>query len=458
MINIPIISVIVPVYNTELYLKRSLESILNQSLKEIEIICINDGSTDNSLSILEEFAQIDSRIIVINQKNQGLSIVRNIGIKISRAENIIFFDSDDTIDKDMLMKLYNKMQLEKSDIVYTRCKYLFNDGTLEKESVEINLKSKEEFIEGLISNKLPPSASLSLIKKDLFLKNNVYYPENLYYEDLATAYKLFYFSEKISIVNESLYNYYRYVPSSISNRFTIKHVDDFITIMVDTKLFLQQNKILLKYKNNVIERFYQTLYYLLSKAFANKINNDIVLIYLWERIELNCIEYFKDINLVKQIQIIYLTIKCSNKYLLNNRIKEFFLQNTILKEDVLVSFSGCVKHELGLLYNIIKFFEMNKSKKNIYVYGAGEAYQKLKPYFAKNNLQISAIVDKNTNLADNLMNLQDMISHINSQNKREIFIVIASEVFFEEIRDNINKYKKDIKAKINYITIKGLEK
>lgn len=454
--SMPKISVIVPVYNTELYLERALESILNQSLKEIEIICINDGSTDNSLKILKKYKKMDSRIKIIEQKNRGLSVVRNVGINISIAENIIFFDSDDTIDKDMLLKLYIKMLDEDADIVYTRCKYLFNDGTLEKESIEINLKSKEEFIEGLISNKLPPSASLSLIKKDLFLKNNVYYPENLYYEDLATAYKLFFFSKKISIVNESLYNYYRYVPSSISNRFTIKHVDDFITIMVDTKLFLQQNKILLKYKNNLVERFYQTLYYLLSKAFINKINNDIVLNYLWEKIALNCTEYFKDINLVKQIQIVYLTIKCSDKYLLNNRIKEFFLQNTILKEKILTSFSECAKHELGLLYNIIKFFEINKSKKSIYVYGAGEAYQKLKPYFVKNNLQIRGLIDRNTNLSDSVMNLHDVISLINSQNEKEIFIVIASEIFFEEIKDNINKYEKNIKAKINYVTINGL--
>lgn len=456
MINKPIISVIVPVYNTELYLKRSLESILNQSLKEIEIICINDGSTDNSLSILKEYEQVDSRIKVLNQKNQGLSVVRNIGIKISRAENIIFFDSDDTIDKDMLIKLYNKMQLDKSDIVYTRCKYLFNDGTLEKESVEINLKSKEEFIEGLISNKLPPSASLSLIKKDLFFKNNVFYPENLYYEDLATAYKLFFFSKRISVVNESLYNYYRYVPSSISNRFTIKHIDDFFVIINDTKQFLQNNGIIEKYENNLTERFYQTLYYILSKAFLNKINNDIVLIYLWEKIELNYMEYFKNINLIKQIQIIYLTIKCSDKYLLNNRIKEFFLQNTILKEEILTSFSECIKHELGLLYNIVRFFEINKSRKSIYVYGAGEAYQKLKPYFDKNNLQIGGLIDRNINLSNNVMNLQDMISLINSQNEKEIFIVIASEAFFQEIKDDINKYEKNIKAKINYVTINGL--
>ena len=453
----PKISVVVPVYNTEKYLKRSLDSILNQSLKDIEVICVNDGSTDSSLNILKNYAKKDSRIILINQQNKGLGAARNIGIRASNSENIIFFDSDDTVDESMLEKLYSTMNSENSDIVYTRYKYLLNDGSVEKDSPRINIFTKNEIFGALVSYDLPPSASLYLLKKELFLMSGIYYPERLYYEDLATAYKLFFYAKKISIVNEVLYNYYRYIPQSISNRFTIKHIKDFFYIIDDTKLFLDKRGILLTYERNLLERFYQTLCYILTKAFKNSMVDNDVLLYLWEEIETNYFYYFREMDFAKQIQLIYLTLKCSDNYNLEIKIRKFFLEKTLVNEKLLEDINTCINHELGLLYGIIRFFENNPSKKVIYVYGAGEAYQKLKPYFIRKNLQINGIVDKNINLPDNPMNIESLIKDINSQELNEVFIVLATEVFFEEIKDSINKYKKDIKAKINYVTIKGLE-
>ena len=103
------ISVIVPVYNTEKYLERCIKSIINQSLTDIEIIVINDGSTDNSEQILKNFACKDSRIRIINQKNAGLSITRNNGLQIASGEYISFIDSDDYIHKDMIKILYDNI-------------------------------------------------------------------------------------------------------------------------------------------------------------------------------------------------------------------------------------------------------------------------------------------------------------------------------------------------------------
>lgn len=103
---IPNISVIIPIYNTSEYLKDCLDSALWQSLKNIEIICINDGSTDNSLEIINEYARKDSRIIVINQENKGGAAARNSGLKVASGEFIAFVDSDDTIDKNAYQKSY----------------------------------------------------------------------------------------------------------------------------------------------------------------------------------------------------------------------------------------------------------------------------------------------------------------------------------------------------------------
>lgn len=96
------VSIIVPVYNVEKYLKRCLDSLVNQTLKDIEIICVNDGSTDGSLAILDEYVRNDDRIVVINQENSGQSVARNRGIDVAKGEYIGFVDSDDWVSEDYL--------------------------------------------------------------------------------------------------------------------------------------------------------------------------------------------------------------------------------------------------------------------------------------------------------------------------------------------------------------------
>ena len=110
------VSIIVPVYNVEKYLERCLNSLINQTLKEIEIICINDGSTDNSKLILEKYASDDSRIKIINQENQGLSIARNNGLKAAKGEYIGYVDSDDWISENFYELLYNNAMKYGADI------------------------------------------------------------------------------------------------------------------------------------------------------------------------------------------------------------------------------------------------------------------------------------------------------------------------------------------------------
>ena len=110
------ISVIVPVFNAEKYLKMCLNSLVSQTLKNIEIICIDDGSTDNSLAILDKFKSKDDRIKIIKQKNYGVSMARNNGISEAQGEYIGFVDADDWVDKDFFEKLYNATQKYNADI------------------------------------------------------------------------------------------------------------------------------------------------------------------------------------------------------------------------------------------------------------------------------------------------------------------------------------------------------
>ena len=113
--NIPKISIIVPVYNVEPYLRQCLNSLVNQTLKDIEIICVNDGSPDDCLSILHEHAEKDNRIAVINQKNTGLSGARNSGLKVASGEYVMFVDSDDWVDVRICEELYNAALRENAD-------------------------------------------------------------------------------------------------------------------------------------------------------------------------------------------------------------------------------------------------------------------------------------------------------------------------------------------------------
>lgn len=128
--NKPKISVILPVYNVEKYLQECLDSIINQTLKDIEIICINDGSTDSSLKILKEYAKKDKRIIIVNQKNKGAAISRNKGIDIAKGEYFSILDSDDFFDPAMLEKMYNKADKNSADIVICQSR-IFDEKTRE---------------------------------------------------------------------------------------------------------------------------------------------------------------------------------------------------------------------------------------------------------------------------------------------------------------------------------------
>lgn len=120
----PKVSVIIPVYNVEKYLSETLECLVNQTLSDIEIICVDDGSTDDSMSILQEYAERDSRVKYLQQQNQYAGIARNNGLKIATGDYVIFLDSDDIFDKTMLEKLVNQAEKTNADVTVCRCQWL----------------------------------------------------------------------------------------------------------------------------------------------------------------------------------------------------------------------------------------------------------------------------------------------------------------------------------------------
>ena len=129
----PKISVIIPVYNTEKYLHQCLDSVVNQTLKELEIICVDDGSTDSSLEILKEYAQKDNRFTILTQKNLHAGVARNAGLTVAKGEYVHFLDSDDYLYSNVYKKLYNCLVDNNLDLIKFKAK-IFDNATYENQS------------------------------------------------------------------------------------------------------------------------------------------------------------------------------------------------------------------------------------------------------------------------------------------------------------------------------------
>ena len=211
------VSVIVPVFNVESYLNESLDSILNQTLKDIEIICINDGSTDNSLDILETYSKKDKRIKIISKENEGQGVARNVGLDNAQGEYISFVDSDDFIKRDMLEKLYNKAENNDLDLVMCKVSSFDNethevDDDLWYYSLKCFDGFKKDVFNNLDTKKFTDSISVTpynkLYKRSFIEANNIRFPDKYIFEDEVFFYNVYLKAKRISLVDENLY-YYR---------------------------------------------------------------------------------------------------------------------------------------------------------------------------------------------------------------------------------------------------------
>lgn len=211
------ISVIIPVYNVENYLKECLDSVTNQTLNNLEILCINDGSTDNSLRILNEYASKDSRIKIINQNNKGQASARNLGIKEARGEYIAFIDSDDFIEPTMFEKLYTKAKNDNLDIVM--CKIATYDnmtGEVKDNAWYYMLGVFKDFDKDIFNHKdtkeftcqIAVTPYNKIYKTSLLKDNDILFPEGLIFEDEKFFYDVYLRAKKVSLIDEFLY-YYR---------------------------------------------------------------------------------------------------------------------------------------------------------------------------------------------------------------------------------------------------------
>ena len=240
------VSVIVPVYNVEKYLTECIDSIVKQTFEDLEIILVDDGSTDTSGNLCDDWAKRDPRIKVLHKKNGGLSSARNAGLDVAKGQYISFVDSDDKIDKNFIKFLFNDIKDTNSDIAC--CNYYsfdlngrFKQGkSFQKRIVLTSIEGKEKL---LMENYYKCYAWNKLYKYELF--NNIRYPVGKLFEDIDTTYELFNKSNQISYRSTPLY-YYRQRDNSITaSSFTNKTYDLWNAIMYIEKREIKNSNIML---------------------------------------------------------------------------------------------------------------------------------------------------------------------------------------------------------------------
>lgn len=219
-----LISVIIPIYNVEQYLNQCLQSICMQSYKNLEIILVDDGSSDHGPEMCDEWAEKDSRIHVIHKKNGGLSEARNVGISCAKGEYIAFVDSDDWVEKDLYQKLWNELHKNNAQIAACRIVKAF-ESTLESQKIYSEQKiftSKEALQTLLMGRDFCAVAWNKLYRRDVI--GDIRFPVGRLHEDEFFTYRVIANASRLVLVPEAQY-YYRQRSGSIMDKWTIKHLD-----------------------------------------------------------------------------------------------------------------------------------------------------------------------------------------------------------------------------------------
>lgn len=212
----PKFSIIIPVYNVEPYLEKCLQSIVNQTFKDFEIIIVNDGSTDNSSLIIEEYHKNYKNIKVVHQENQGLSVARNNGIKIASGEYFLLVDSDDYLELELLEKLKDSLT-NRPDIVRFQLRTVSNELSQDYNEPEFTGLNGKEAFEKIVSFKFVENAWVYVYKKSYFMNNHFSFLPNMYHEDFGLIPLVIVSASRVNSISYIGYNYVQRMGSIMNN-------------------------------------------------------------------------------------------------------------------------------------------------------------------------------------------------------------------------------------------------
>lgn len=270
MVLQPKVSVIIPVYNVEAFLPQCLDSVLSQTLEDVEVICVNDGSPDNCQAILDRYAQKDKRVRVIQQENAGQSSARNRGMDVSTGEYIAFVDSDDFIEPEMMEALYSRAKEVDADIAIADF-YLYNDLTGETGDYRdrlLYLRLKNRVVTLNEEPELVQCIGVwdRICKRSLLVDNNIRFPEGLVYEDHLFTVQALVAAKRVTVMPDKLYYYRKFGGTSITDKEKKNdhYKEDFLTIHTQIMDLLQ--------KEESEDVFPAYISYLMQNAFMHQGN------------------------------------------------------------------------------------------------------------------------------------------------------------------------------------------
>ncbi len=279
------VSVIVPIYNVEKYLQRALDSVCNQTLRDIEILCIDDDSTDDSANIMKANAARDSRIHCFwHGKNHGLSASRNTGMKEARGEYLYFVDSDDWILPETLELLYKKAKVEKLDILYSSFQQVFENEDVRENGPKIvdgyngkytGVYTGEDLFVAFGENKDWLCMSwLGLYRTNYLKENGIKFYEGIFHEDVLFYPEALLSAKRTSVVNQPLYQYFRRYGSITEQPVTAEHFRGLFIVVSELRQWLLQHPLLERVKKAVAIYAFRRCFVTLLPKYFNVVDCD----------------------------------------------------------------------------------------------------------------------------------------------------------------------------------------
>ncbi len=351
----PKVSIIVPVYNVAPYLRQCLDSLLQQTLKEIEILCVNDGSTDDSLQILEEYAEQDKRLIVISQENKGSSVARNFALQEARGKYILFVDSDDWIDSSLCEKAYMTAEKHQTDIVlFDYFMVPFGKKKL-KPRREFDLPANEllELDATKIVFKTPTYIWNKLYRTEFLRQNDLLFPEGLVSEDTYFTFIMWMKAQTLVYMPECLYFYRTGRPSSVVTSQGYKYLD-IIQIYKMITVFLEKNNLVSKYRDNLRDFAIATfvdVYICIDDVYKNDV-----------------LAFVKTLDADIREEVM-MRIKCYSRYVRVLGIPLFSMRRNLNKTDFkflglpMLQIRYGLNNMRGYLFGMVPFFSIRKRYK-----------------------------------------------------------------------------------------------
>lgn len=298
------ISIIIPCFNVEKYLKECLDSILTQSFKDFEVICVDDGSIDNTLNILKEYSLKDSRLKIITQNNKGVSIARNVALANAVGKYVCFVDSDDMLSSGALEKMFSTSESNNLDLLRFDEKIIYDEKKLEKEwrriipEITYDVMDGKELFAKLVSiSDMPVYCWKNFLRLDNLKKNNFAFPEGLIFEDTLTCPFFYFISKRAYIIRDELYCYRRRLQSITTEVNTKKIIESRFISLIQLSKYPEIYSLSISQTKYFYDFIKERCIYL----FNIIMNDESLLDYLWEYVQnLNSYEAVQWFSLIIQ--------------------------------------------------------------------------------------------------------------------------------------------------------------